>query len=169
MAKTALLIIDIQKGLFQRSIPIYKEEEFLNNINILENKARLANVPVIYIQHDNQSFLKKNTEGWELHPQLNYRNGDLLIYKNQGNAFKNTVLKIELDKCNVTNLLITGLVSQGCVKASCIGAKELGYNVILIKDGHTNFNKNAEFLISEINREMKKAGINIVNTEQLII
>ena len=36
-----------------------------------------------------------------------------------------------------------GLVSNGCVKATCLGGIKNGYKVILVKDGHSNFNKNA--------------------------
>lgn len=168
MARTAILIIDIQIGLFQKPNPIYKEDEFLNNINMIEKFARETDIPLVYIQHDNKSFLLKNTEGWKLHPRLDYKNDDMLIYKSKGNAFNNTRLKTELEKYNIDSLIITGLVSQGCVRATCIGAKELGYNVILIEDGHSNYNKDANKIIKEVNCEMKKAEIYIVKTDQLI-
>jgi nicotinamidase-related amidase len=49
---------------------------------------------------------------------------------------------------------ITGLVTHGCVKASCIGADELGYRVILVKDGHSSFSKEAADLIEKWNRKL---------------
>jgi nicotinamidase-related amidase len=54
--------------------------------------------------------------------------------------------------------VVTGLVTHGCVKATCMGAKDLGYEVILVKDGHSNFNKQAAKLIDEWNRKLGDGG-----------
>ena len=43
---TVLLVIDVQKGLFEKTTPIYKAKQLLENINILIDKARQENVPM---------------------------------------------------------------------------------------------------------------------------
>jgi nicotinamidase-related amidase len=47
---TALLVIDVQKGMFAEDHPVYQAEELLATIGDLLAKARTAEVPVIYIQ-----------------------------------------------------------------------------------------------------------------------
>jgi nicotinamidase-related amidase len=47
--KQALLVIDVQQGLFEKSHPIYKATELLDNINSLVGQAHRAGVPVFYI------------------------------------------------------------------------------------------------------------------------
>ncbi len=65
----ALLVIDVQKGLFERSTPIFNGEQVLENINALIVRARQAGVPVIFIQHANESTLVKESDAWQLHPK----------------------------------------------------------------------------------------------------
>jgi nicotinamidase-related amidase len=61
---SALIVIDVQTGLFHRKTPIFKEQELLDNINSLENYARSINIPIIYIQHSNESTLVKGSDEW---------------------------------------------------------------------------------------------------------
>jgi len=44
--KAALLIIDVQNGLFRKSSPIYQAESLLKNINTLVARADWAGAPV---------------------------------------------------------------------------------------------------------------------------
>ena len=37
----------------------------------------------------------------------------------------------------VKKLIITGLLTHGCVKGACLDAKKLGYEVVLVEDGHS--------------------------------
>ena len=45
---TALLIIDVQKGVVDGS---FRRDEVVDNINTLVGKARAEDVPVIWVQH----------------------------------------------------------------------------------------------------------------------
>jgi len=42
-SKIALLVIDVQQGLFERPTPLYQAEALVKNINLLIDKARRAN------------------------------------------------------------------------------------------------------------------------------
>lgn len=158
---TALLVIDVQKALFSRSSPIYKVEDLLRNINILVEKFQLNNALVVYIQHSNKKILLKNSDGWQLHPDLIIKETDPIIHKIHGNAFKDTNLKQTLDSKGIDNIVITGLVTHGCVKATTIGAKELGYHVILIENGHSNYSKKAQNIIEEWNLKLSKEQVEL--------
>lgn len=71
-SNTALLVIDVQQGLFERSTPVYQAKTMLDNINFLVDSAHQMGVPVIYIQHSNEKTLKLGTPEWKFHPEINH-------------------------------------------------------------------------------------------------
>jgi len=157
----ALLIIDVQQGLFRKSTPIYKAEELLHNIITLADRAHHAGVPVFYVQHSDQKALVKGSQDWQLHSELHPSVADKSIHKSHGNAFEDTILSQELSSRNIDSLVVTGLVTHGCVRATCIGAKNLGYRVILVKDGHSSYSKQAAQLIEEWNRKLSSENVEL--------
>ena len=92
----ALLIIDVQQGLFSRPTPIHQAEQLLQNINTLVDRAHRAGTPIFFIQHSNQNILPYGSTDWKLHPQLHRLDTDDIIPKQQGNAFDQTSLQKEL-------------------------------------------------------------------------
>jgi len=163
-AHTALLIIDVQQGLFEKSTPIYRADDLLNNLCRLIKAAHRAETPVFYIQHTNESFLAEGSPGWHLHPSLQPEGTDTLIHKHHGSAFQDTPLKAELDARAVDTLVIGGLVTNGCVRATCEAALKLGYRVILAADAHSTYQKKAAALIEEWNRRLGEQGAEPVET-----
>ncbi|MFW9995155.1 MAG: cysteine hydrolase family protein [Candidatus Odinarchaeota archaeon] len=164
----ALLVIDVQTGLFQRKTPVYREQELLENINRLENHARSMNVPVIYIQHANTSTLVEGSAEWQLHSQLGKLDEDLLIHKRYPDAFKGTALGKELATRNVRKLVVTGTLTDNCVKSTCIGAKKRGYEVILTKDGHSTFGEEPANTVNRWNTKLAEQGIVVKSTSELL-
>jgi nicotinamidase-related amidase len=164
---TALLVIDVQQGLFMKSAPVYKAGELLRNITGLVDQAHRAGVPIFYIQHSDQRALIKGSKEWQLHPELQPEDRDCLIFKQHGNAFEGTDLDELLKAKKIGNLVITRLVTHGCVKATCLGAKELGYQVILVKDGHSSYSQKAAELIAEWNEKLCDEGVEVKNTAEI--
>jgi nicotinamidase-related amidase len=164
---TALLIIDVQMALFSRPTPIYKADDLLRNINSLVEMFQLSNALVVYIQHSNKKMLIKDSDGWQFHRDLNYKENDPIIHKIHGNAFKETNLKQVLESRGIEDIVITGLVTQGCVKATGIGAKELGYRVILVEDGHSNYSKEASKIIEEWNLKLGKEQVELFSANEI--
>lgn len=163
----ALLVIDVQKGLFERSTPIYEAEKVLKNINTLIGHARQAGVPVIFIQHSNANTLVKGSDAWHLHPKIQPLDNEVIIHKLHGNAFKETNLGDELAKRNTGLLVVTGLVTHGCVKATSLGAIDQGFKVMLVRDGHSNFSKDAPKIIEKWNRAIAKKGAALIETKNV--
>lgn len=159
---TALLVIDVQKGLFERSTPIYQAHQLLQNINILINKARQEGVPVFFIQHSSEKFLEKGSDAWKLHPDIQPAGGETVIHKVHPNAFEGTNLRGELKERGIDTLVVTGLVTHGCVKATCLGALEEGYRVRLVSDGHSSYSKDAPQLIEKWNTELSRKGAELI-------
>jgi nicotinamidase-related amidase len=159
---TALLVIDVQQGMFHKTTPVYRRAELLNNINLLIDQAHAAGAPVIFIQHCDARSLVKGTQDWQLHPDLHYGEGDTTVYKQKSNAFEDTNLHQELKSKRIARLVITGMVTHGCVKNTCLGALPLGYETILVEDAHSSFSKQASELIGEWNKTLSEKGAVVV-------
>lgn len=164
----ALLVIDVQQALFKRSTPIYNAQSFLENLKDLIDHSRQQGALIVYVQHANDSLLRKGTQGWQLHRSLHPLPDDLHIHKLHGSAFKETELAAELDKRDIRELVICGLVTHGCVKAGCLDALDRGYPTTLISDGHSNYSKGAAKLIAKWNGILEKAGAKLCSTAEFI-
>ena len=162
---TALLVIDVQRALFSRPIPIYKAENLIHNINSLIEIWQNSSGLVVYIQHSNNKMLVKNSTGWQFHPDISVNETDIVVPKVHGNAFKGTNLYEVLDSSGIENIVITGLVTQGCVRATCIGGFELGFRVILVEDGHSNYSKDAPEIIEKWNLELGKEHVELFSAD----
>ena len=163
----ALLVIDVQRGLFEKSTPVYQAEPFLENLNLLIDKARKQGVPVIFVQHANDSFLQKGSDAWQLHPAIQPKEDEIIIHKCHGDAFVETDLQAELEKSNVSELVVTGLVTQGCVRATSLGALSRGYHVILVSDGHSTYSKGAAKIIEQWNLTLSEKGVELIPTKNV--
>jgi len=166
MKHTALLIIDVQKGLFSKKTPVYRGEEMLTNICHLASLAHQEGVPVIYVQHTN-STMPENTDGWQLHPHLQPIESDLFICKQRGSAFEKTPLNDILSKLGVREIIITGMVSNGCIQTACIDGVKLGYRVTLVSDGHSNFNQKPTQIIKETHEKLKELGVTLKTAREI--
>jgi len=166
--KTALLVIDVQKELFEKSTPIYQADALLNNICALIDQAHQTAVPVFFIQHSTDKILIRGTDGWQFHPRLQPQPNDYIVEKHHGNAFEQTTLKDQLDALNIKKLVISGLVTHGCIKATVLGAHKLRYAVILVKDGHSNFHQKAPELIARWNEQLSRKGAKLLETREIV-
>ena len=158
---TALLVIDVQAGLFAKKTPILHAEALLANIEALVARARRDGVPVFYVQHTGVGLVQ-GSEGWQLHPRLQPAAGEPIIGKCHPSALKGTPLCDELQRRGVTRLVVTGLVSHGCVRATCVDALQKGYQVVLVADGHSNFSPKAAEIIAEANEKLAAAGASVL-------
>ena len=164
---TALLVIDVQQGLFKKSTPIYNAEALLENINLLVDRAHQAGVPVFYIQHSGGSSLVKGTPDWRFHPEIQPQKIDTIIHKQHGNTFEDTNLDQLLKSRDVSCLVVTGLLTNGCVRASSLGALKLGYTVVLAKDGHSTYGRQAGQVIEEWNQKLSARQVELKSSSEI--
>lgn len=165
--QTALLVIDVQRALFTRPEPVYQASQMMETINALISRAQLFGVRLVYIQHSNKSILKKGSDGWQLHPGLHPTARDLMIEKENGNAFENTALQGDFEARDIKNLLITGLVTNQCVRATSLGGLQLGYKVFLVQGGHSNFDKDPVRIIETTEAKLADAGVNLITPGEI--
>lgn len=85
----ALLIIDVQVGLFEPTPSPYKSDEVISNINKLTDKARPSKTPIIWIQHETPSheILKFQSSGWKLPNNLNRAESYFYVRKTTPDSF----------------------------------------------------------------------------------
>ncbi len=133
---TALLVIDVQKGLIE---PAYRSTEVLENINALLGQAHNTQTPVIYIQHDGPKGdgLEAGTANWQIHPAIAPQEGDAVIHKKASDSFHKTALQRELESRGIKHLVVVGGQTEYCVETTCRRATTLGYNVTLVGNAHT--------------------------------
>ncbi len=142
-AQTAVLVIDVQRGLFCSKQPPFEAEAVVMRINAVTEKARQAGAPVIFIQHDGEpggEDVMPFTEGWQSHPELEVRPGELVIRKTTCDAFYGTPLVAELRSRGITTLVLTGYATDFCVDATLRSAVSRDFGVIVVADAHTTSN-----------------------------
>jgi nicotinamidase-related amidase len=132
---TALVIIDVQMGMFDEDEPVHNGEQLLQTLSGLIDKARQANVPVVYIQHNNKEFVEGGP-AWPIHPSIAPLTGELVVQKRTPDSFHGTALRDELEGLGVKKLVIGGIQTEYCVDTTSRRAFSLGYDVTLVADGH---------------------------------
>ena len=143
MIRKALLIIDVQLGIFMRKdydgMAVYSEDIFIGNLKNLIGKARACNTPVIYIQHMYKDFppMEKGQPAWDVHPDIKPVPNDIVIEKHHADAFHESTLDETLNSLGITDLVITGLQTAYCIDTTCRRAYSLGYKNTLVSDGHS--------------------------------
>lgn len=138
MTNSTLLVIDVQVGIIE-GFHAHRGREVLEQINKLIAKARESNTPIIYIQHDGEAGhpLEAGTAGWEIHPDIKPRDGDLVIRKRASDSFFETTLRKELESRGINHLIVTGCMTEYCVDTTSRRAVSEGYDVTLVSDAHT--------------------------------
>lgn len=143
MSKTALLVIDVQRAFFEGDAipPVFEGEQVLGRIRDTIQRARLAGLPIVYVQHSGGSGhpLEHGGEGWQFHPEAQPHESDVIVAKTTPDSFYETSLKADLDALGVENLVVVGNQTDFCVDTTCRRARSLDYKVTLLKDAHSTW------------------------------
>ncbi|MDR6549069.1 cysteine hydrolase family protein [Paenibacillus qinlingensis] len=139
----ALLVVDVQVGMFNKSDPVHQADLLIENIKSLIDKARSYGTKVIYVQHNARPGkpFERETPGWEIHPAIRPNVGDTIIQKNTPDSFHETNLQEELLVMGVKQIFLTGIQTELCIDSTCRRAQSLGYNVVLVKDAHSTWKR----------------------------
>ena len=136
--KCALLVIDVQRALCTGTYAAFEADRVIHRINAVAAKARTADIPVVFIQHeDERGAFQHGTEGWKLAAGLEALESDIYMRKRATDSFHQTELQSVLQKRGVTDLVICGMQSDFCVDTTTRRALALGYPVVLVTDGHS--------------------------------
>ncbi len=135
----ALLILDMQDGLFHGPEPIWRREQLLATINRLLDKAHLAGAPVFLARHVGPagSPIEPGSPLTRLVDGLRVQGDETVFEKTRPNAFAGTGLMAWLKAQELQGVVIAGLKTQYCVDSTCRAARDLGLDAVLIEDGHS--------------------------------
>ena len=135
----ALLILDIQVGLVHGPEKPWRCEALLQTVNTLMDKARSAGAPIFLARHIGPagSPIEPGSPLTEVAQELKLLGDEVVFEKRRPNAFEMTDLADNLRSREVTGVVITGMKTQYCVDSTCRAARDLGFDAVLIADGHT--------------------------------
>jgi nicotinamidase-related amidase len=130
---TALLIIDVQRGVVAEA---HDRDNVIANIDSLVGRARDEDVPVIWVQH-NDDELQRDSDEWQYVPELERQSSEPLVHKSYGDAFEDSDLEQLLAERGIGRLVVAGAETDACIRSTIHGAFVRGYDVTLVKDAHT--------------------------------
>ena len=115
MSKQALLVVDMQQGLF--FTPRHDADGLVSRINDLTARLRANGSPIVFIQHCGPAGddLHPSQPGFALHGDLSVEPDDAIITKASCDAFLNTKLAATLAELEVEEVIVTGCVTDFCV------------------------------------------------------
>lgn len=160
-----LLVVDIQKGLTKRK-GFYNIDLFFRTVNSAIEHYRSNGLPIVYIQHINKMLIP-NTTDWEIDDRVTMCSEGVVLQKKHGNAFTNTDLDSIISSKNVDEILVCGLSTQHCVKFTCLGGVKNGFSVSILKNGHSNWAKDAEKLVIRTEGDPNLMGVKILDLDKI--
>ncbi|WP_336170184.1 cysteine hydrolase family protein [Acinetobacter sp. 161(2023)] len=173
-SKSALLVIDMQNGLFGGQSKPHNAQLVLSNILSLIEYCRLNERSIIFIRHVGEKDTPLDSSGpnTQLIKELSFNpNADTVIEKMYPSSFKNTALKEVLEKLDVDEIIITGMKTEYCIDTTVRAASEYGYKVTLISDAHTTTDSaalNAQQIIEHHNQVLSNAFAQLKTTAEFI-
>ena len=149
--KTALIVIDLQKGIV--GLPTaHPTSEVVRHAGKLADAFRRHRLPVVLVNVDGGApgraeqtrSMRDFPAGWtDLVSELNQQPEDHTVTKRTWGAFTNTGLDEQLKKLGVTQVVVAGVATSIGVESTARQAHEHGYNVTLAVDAMTDMNPDA--------------------------
>lgn len=162
--KTALLIIDLQKGIV--SLPTaHPVAPVIRHAGALARHFRRHGLPVVLVnvagvapgRTEQVRNLSDRPAGWtSLVPELDRQPQDRLVTKRTWGAFTNTGLQQTLQDMQVTQVVVAGIATSLGVESTARQAFEYGFNVALAIDAMTDLN--AEAHVNSVTRIFPRLG-----------
>ena len=130
---TALIVIDVQNGVVGEA---YERDTIVGNVGTVVEKAREAEVPVVWVRHQSDN-LAQGSEEWNIVPELSPSESEPFVEKRYPDSFEDTTLESVLGDLGVGRLVVVGAQTDECVRSTLHGALVRGYDATLVSDAHT--------------------------------
>ena len=178
--KTALVVIDLQKGIVGRETAPYASDVVLKNTIAIAEKMRTNNMQIFLVRvtpsPDGKDALNPVTDAprwsqtpapdWaDIVPELGPKENDFVITKHQWGAFYGTELDLELRRRGITTIILCGISTNIGVESTARFAYEYGYNQIFAEDAMTAMS--AEEHISTVTKIFPRIGL-VRKTSEII-
>lgn len=178
---TALVLIDLQKGILPFAGGPHTAQQVLDNATELAIRFRKLGAPVVMVRVGwSDSFdeaLKQPVdipaaapEGglpaswWEFPEQLGVTDSDLLVIKRQWGAFYGTDLDLQLRRRGIKSIVLAGISTNIGVESTARNAWEHGYELVIAEDAcsaHNNdhHQSSVQFIFPRISRVRSTAEV----------
>lgn len=165
--KTALVVIDLQQGIVQRSVQPHRADLVVANAVQLAEALRAAGGLVVLVHvgpsPDGGDALRPITdnppvasgpppEGWDrIVAELGPQEGDHVVRKRQWGAFYGTDLDLQLRRRNIDTIVLCGIATHIGVESTARDAFERGYQQIFVEDACSDLSAEAHhFTIEQV-------------------
>jgi len=162
LTKTALVLIDLQKGITPMPVAPHTGASVVANAVKLARRFREAKAPVVLVRVDFADTVKTQVDspmtgrqfpaGWdEIVPELGPEPGDIVVTKRHWGAFYGTDLDLHLRRRGITTIVLGGIATNMGVESTARPAHELGYQLILVEDAMSSLSaEHHTFAVTQI-------------------
>jgi len=148
-SKTALVVIDLQKGVAGRQTAPHASDTVVKNSAAIAEAFRTNKLPVFLVRVafslDGKDALRPIVDApwpaqtppldWtDIVPEMGPKPGDFVITKHQWGAFHGTELDLQLRRRGITTIVLCGIATNIGVESTARFAFEYGYNQIFAED-----------------------------------
>lgn len=140
LSAIVLMIIDVQRAMFECDGGVYHGNEVLGNIQQLLSSARQAHMPIVFIQHtEENSEYDRAAETWAIHPNLKPLDSEPVVEKNYADAFYKTDLESVFNKMGIRKVIVVGMQTEYCMDTTIRNGFSRGYELFGVRGCHTTF------------------------------
>ena len=176
--KTALVVIDHQKGIVSMETKPHDTKTVISNAVKLAKAFRENKMPVflVHVAVSKETALQPIADlvmpsrgevpsDWaDIIPELGPASSDVVVTKRQWGAFYGTDLDLRLRRGGLDTIVITGIATTYGVESTARFAYEYGYQQIFAEDAMSDrsteaHNNSIEFVLKRIGRVRKTADI----------
>jgi nicotinamidase-related amidase len=167
--KTALVVIDMQKGMAAMQTQPHDAKTVLSNNVKLAKAFRESKMPVFLVHVDfspnlwfqprtDETFAMRDMpKDWvDISPELGPEPSDVVITKGQWGAFYGTDLDLRLRRGGLDTIVLTGVATTYGVESTARFAYEYGYHQIFAEDAMADLSKEAHD--NAVNLVLKRLG-----------
>lgn len=173
LGNSALVIIDLQKGIAQIPTQPYPSQIVIENCTKLAEAYRKKRLPV-FLVHVNpgekdrlrvitdetlgggRNFGKPPADWAEFVPELKKQDSDIIISKKQWGAFYGTQLDLQLRRRKIDTIVLCGIATNYGVESTARFAYEYNYNQVFPEDAMSSMSKEAHE--ASVNFALKRMG-----------
>lgn len=153
---TALVVIDLQKGIVRREAQPYPAQVVVEKAAELVKAFRKHSIPIFFVHVDFSGGLpiqvesdavlphSKPADDWsEFVPEMGVTENDLVVTKRQWGAFYGTDLEQQLRRRKIDTIVLCGIATNYGVQSTARFAYEFGFNQIFVEDATTDLSEEA--------------------------
>ncbi len=175
---TALVVIDLQKGIVARSTAPHESKTVVANSVKLVEVFRENRMPVFLVHvaasgaerltppADQEWPPPPNQPDWsEFVPEMRPLESDIVIMKKQWGAFYGTELELQLRRRGIVALVLCGIATNYGVESTARFAYEYGYHQIFAEDAMASFSE--QMHAASVSFVLKRLG-KVKSTKQIL-